>query len=131
MKWPDKKRIIILFVFLIIIYLCIHFKFFIPCPILLVTKKYCPGCGITRMFLSILSLDFYQAFRYNPLIFISLPILFPYLLYQLYIWLYQKQDFLIKYYPKKALWILLFIVVIYGVMRNIPYFSVLAPTKIS
>ena len=131
MKWPNKKRIIILFVFLIIIYLCIHFKFFIPCPILLVIKKYCPGCGITRMFLSLLSLDFYQAFRYNPLIFISLPILLPYLLYQLYIWLYQKQDFLIKYYPKKALWFLLFIVVIYGVIRNIPYFSILAPTKIS
>ena len=29
----------------------------------------CAGCGGTRMFLSILKLDFYQAFRYNPYVF--------------------------------------------------------------
>ena len=130
MKWPSKKRMIILFVFLIVVYLSIHFNILIPCPILLITKRYCPGCGITRMFLSLLKLDFYQAFRYNPLIFILLPILLPYLIYQLYIYLYQKKDILINHYPKKILWLMLIIVVIYGVIRNIPYFSFLAPTTV-
>ena len=131
MKWPNKKRMLILFVFLTIGYLSIHFNILMPCPILLITKKYCPGCGITRMFLSLLKLDLYQAFRYNPLMFILLPILLPYLIYQLYIYLYQKKDILIDHYPKKLLWTLLAIVVIYGVIRNVSYFSFLAPTKIS
>lgn len=36
---------------------------------------YCPGCGGTRMVQSILKLDFYQAFRYNPLVFVLLALI--------------------------------------------------------
>ena len=30
----------------------------------------CPGCGTTRMFLSMVKLDFISAFKYNPVMFV-------------------------------------------------------------
>ena len=35
----------------------------------------CPGCGATRMFLSLASFDFKSAFHYNPVMLLSLPVL--------------------------------------------------------
>ena len=40
----------------------------------------CPGCGMTRAWLSFLQLDFASAFSYHPM-FWSLPLLYLYLLY--------------------------------------------------
>ena len=40
----------------------------IPCVFNLITGYYCPGCGITRMFISIYKLDFYQATVNNILL---------------------------------------------------------------
>lgn len=45
----------------------------LPCPFYLVTQKYCPGCGITRMLMSLLVGDFSAALRYNMLVFFLLP----------------------------------------------------------
>ena len=45
------------------------------CPIKALTGLNCPGCGITRMFVALFHGDIYQAFRYNPLVFIELPII--------------------------------------------------------
>lgn len=45
----------------------------IPCPFLMLTGKYCPGCGITRMCMALLELDFAKAFQYNALILVMLP----------------------------------------------------------
>ncbi len=39
------------------------------------TGLLCPGCGLTRMCISIIELDFYSAFGYNKLIFVTLPVL--------------------------------------------------------
>ena len=68
------KRFILVFC-LLVLYLVTgnYFDIYIPCPIKELTGLYCPGCGITRMFKSLLELDFYAAFRYNPLLFIMLP----------------------------------------------------------
>ena len=41
-----------------------------PCPILFTTGISCPGCGMTRAFISLIQLDFCGAFHYHPLIFI-------------------------------------------------------------
>ena len=103
---------------------------YIPCPIHMITKLYCPGCGITRCIISILNFDFYQAFRYNPLIFILLPFLFSYAVYKLYIWILDKED---KITNKLKGWPMYFVIIIlisYGILRNISYFSWLAPTEI-
>ena len=75
---PNKKNIITFLVLLAI--LIIYFFVYkltglaIQCPIHYLTNYYCPGCGVTRMLFSIIKLDFYQAFRFNPLVFILLVI---------------------------------------------------------
>lgn len=43
---------------------------FIPCFYRLTTGFECPGCGITRMFISMFKLDFVSAFHYNPFMFV-------------------------------------------------------------
>jgi len=40
----------------------------------------CPGCGMTRAFLALLKLDFWEAFKYNALIF-YMPYLFLYIFF--------------------------------------------------
>lgn len=42
----------------------------IPCLYLLTTGLRCPGCGTTRMLLSLFKLDFAAAFSYNPVVFV-------------------------------------------------------------
>ena len=45
----------------------------VPCIFHLLTDLYCPGCGITRMFLELFRLDFVAAARYNLLVLCLLP----------------------------------------------------------
>ncbi len=47
----------------------------IPCLWKTLFHFHCPGCGLTTAFIEILQLNFVEAFRINPLIFIVLPIL--------------------------------------------------------
>lgn len=44
----------------------------IKCPLNRITGLLCPGCGISRMFLALLSLDLEAAFYYNAAALISL-----------------------------------------------------------
>ena len=46
----------------------------IPCIFYSLTNKYCPGCGITRMFVALFSGDIAAAFGYNALMFILFPL---------------------------------------------------------
>ena len=41
----------------------------LPCAVYSTTGLLCPGCGISRMFMSMFRLDFVSAFRYNPVAF--------------------------------------------------------------
>ena len=93
------------------------------CPIKTLTGLDCPGCGITRMFVALFHGNIYQAFRYNPLVFIELPIIF----ILLFLYKYKKE------YRKviNILFAMLLIVtIVYGVLRNIPMFYFLAPTQL-
>lgn len=78
----ERKQRLFLFVRKAIVLLLIGLSYYlfvkltgwgIPCPFLLFTGKYCPGCGITRMCMALLELDFAKAFRYNALVLILLP----------------------------------------------------------
>lgn len=120
----EMKLILLLISFLIIfLFLNKVFNFTIPCLFHEITNLYCPGCGITRMFLALFKLDFYQAFRYNPLVFILLILSIVYFLVKKI----GKLNFKI---PNYIYYYLLFIVIIYGILRNIPLFSFLAPTEL-
>ena len=117
---------IIIIVVILIIYLIVGkiINIYIPCPLHKLTGLYCPGCGITRMLLAILRLDFYKAFRYNPLAFV----LSPFAIFLLVDYIYKSYKNKIPIYKRinKNVWyVLIFILLVYGVLRNI--FPILAP----
>jgi len=124
------KKISVLLSVLIFIILILVIGIKIPCPFYILTGLHCPGCGITRCILSILKLDFYAAFRYNPLVFILLPFIFVYVIYKIYTWLFNKKDKLTYKLEGYPVYILVIILIIYGILRNTSLFSWLAPTVI-
>lgn len=118
----NNKGYLILFIAIVFYYIFYKISgIAIPCMFHKITKLYCPGCGITRMIFSLIRLDFYQAFRYNPLVFI-LGVL--YLIYKIVN--IRFRILLPKYMP----YILLIIVIMYGIFRNMDLFSYLRPTII-
>ncbi|MEK4285959.1 MULTISPECIES: DUF2752 domain-containing protein [Paenibacillus] len=96
-------------------------KISIPCPFHEWTGLYCPGCGVTRVILSLLKFDVIQAFRFNPLLFILAP------LYMLY-WITNKKQ--IRPLSQAIMTIMLILTVTFGILRNLPLFEYLAPTVI-
>lgn len=123
---------IILFAIIIIFYFLILDKhnLQLKCPIYSIFNLYCPGCGLTRMISSILRLNFYQAFRYNPLIFISLPIIILLSLDKYINWLKDKKTCLYNKINNKTWYAILIITIIYFIIRNIETFDYLIPTSI-
>lgn len=121
-----RDIIVLIVIFLIYTVLIIRFDIGIPCVFYEITGLYCPGCGITRLCLSLFEGDVYQAFRYNPIIFIDLPILF--ILFVLNIFFKKNKN--IKKITDVIIIFLATITIIFGVIRNIPIFSFLAPTQI-
>lgn len=130
----DKKKLyfsllffIILFVLAIIYLILIHYGFIIPCVFHELTGLYCPGCGATRMIVSLLQFDFYQAFRFNPLLFCFLPFLSFIAILEYKNWLFGHKKVLVD----NKVWIfLLIITILFGILRNLELFSFLAPTLI-
>ncbi|MBO6195097.1 MAG: DUF2752 domain-containing protein [Bacilli bacterium] len=122
-----KKKIIFIIFLIILSVLVLEDIISIPCPIHFITKLYCPGCGITRMIKSIIKLDFYQAFRYNQLVFILFPF-FLFLIIDYLIKIISKKEPIYKKIPEYVWIILIILLLIFGIIRNIfPYF---APTTI-
>lgn len=100
----------------------------LSCPFYTLTGLNCPACGATRMVGSILNLDIYQAFRWNPLIFVSIP-------YYVYVAIalgitYTNTGKISNIHVANSLSVYVIIIFAFAVIRNIPYFSFLAPTKI-
>ncbi|MCR8634236.1 DUF2752 domain-containing protein [Paenibacillus sp. N5-1-1-5] len=93
----------------------------IPCVFHELTGFYCPGCGMTRAVLSLLKLDFYQAFRYNPLLFLILPMYITYTIAN------KKQ---MPRISNVIMSVMLIVTLASGLLRNIPAFVWLAPTAI-
>ena len=129
-----RKRIILVIgiILCIIAFLLMQkFHLFLPCVFHEVTDLYCPGCGMTRAFLAILQLDFYQAIRYNlfsPIVFVAGIFLGGNVLYK---WYEGKKSTILQKIPSLVWYSCLLILVSYGILRNIEYFSWLAPTTVS
>jgi hypothetical protein len=91
--------------------------FRIPCLFHELTGLKCPGCGITRMILSLVRLDFASAFRYNPLLFITGPVILGYIVF------YEITYILKGCRPSKKwdamIYVVLILVVAYGILRNV------------
>lgn len=122
MKDRLKKVIKIIIILLVLgtVYavLCMFTGIGIPCPIKLITGLYCPGCGVSRMCLSIIKLDFQSAYHYNPCLFILSPfiiILFIITVIKYVITGSAKPGIFIDI----CLYIIIFILISFGIWRNL------------
>ena len=130
-----KKRIfkviffLILAILLLIGYYFLNIKtgFYIPCAIHELTGFYCPGCGLTRMIFALGHFRIAEAFGYNQLMFIGLPILLFYFGYQIYLYIFDRKDKVLSKFPKWIPIVLLVIVIAWGIIRNLPMFPYLRP----
>lgn len=122
-----KKReyIIIGGAFLLGFILMILFK--VDCPWNKIFDIDCAGCGTTRMVVSLIQLDFYQAFRFNPFMFVLLVLGILYLGYILICKLLKKDYITIG---KKTFIVIVLLSVIFMIFRNINGFEFLKPTVI-
>ena len=98
----------------------------IPCVFNLITGLHCPGCGISRMFISLASFNFKAAFQYNAYVMSVGPIAAIFVLRHYIKYILngtQKSD----KFETVLLIIALILAIAVGVLRNIPAFSFLAP----
>lgn len=72
----EIKKIAVIFSILLFYYLFVRVTGIrIPCVFYEITGLLCPGCGITRMMMSVAKLDFATAYSYNKFVFATAPIL--------------------------------------------------------
>ena len=89
----------------------------IPCLFSKITGLKCVGCGVSRMLIALLHLDFASAFRHNAFLFITGPLLIAYLL--------ASEVRYVLYGSKRMgkweifLWVELALAIAYGILRNI------------
>jgi len=98
----------------------------IPCFFYERTGLYCPGCGISRMFINIFKLDFYGAFRSNVCVFIMLPVFFAYAVFKALGYIKYGKCTQTKF-ESVFIWIFAAVLILFGVLRNLSVFSYLAP----
>ena len=122
------KKITLILLILFIYYLLARFKIFsFPCPIKYIFHVYCPGCGVSRMLISISKLQFKKAFNYNQLIFILLPFILILLGDSIIAYLYDKTPKIVNRIPNWVYILLCIIIICFGIIRNIPGFEYLTP----
>lgn len=121
-----KKEILLVLLSFIVSYLLI-LLFDIGCPLNKIFGIDCAGCGVTRMCLAILRFDFYQAFRFNPFVFILILIFIIYVLYMFVCMILKKKYFKIGF---KTIMIIIVLFIGFGILRNINGFEFLRPTII-
>lgn len=105
--------------------LMILFK--VDCPWKKIFDIDCAGCGTTRMVVSLIQFDFYQAFRFNPFIFVLLIVSIFYIGYILICKLLKKNYIVIG---KKTFIIIVLLSVLFMILRNIDGFEFLKPTVV-
>ncbi len=102
----------------------------IPCMFHQITGFYCSGCGASRALRSILHFDFYQALRYNAIFTLCLPLFAVYFGGLSVSYIRFGKDRVSEKISMKFVWIFIELALIYGVLRNVPAFSFLAPVTL-
>ena len=129
-----KKRslVVISVVFILVLIALFYYKLdslfniSIPCIFHKITNLYCPGCGITRAIFSLMEFNIIAAIKYNLLIILVFPFLGYYIFINVRDWIFFKERNNLVFSNK--VWnFLLIITILFGILRNIDYFSFLAP----
>jgi hypothetical protein len=92
---------------------------------------YCPGCGTFRALHQFLHGNLYAAFALNPLLTVCLPYII-YWFVAVSLKIYSNINLPIVVFRERNLKLLVLTIVVYGIMRNIPFapFSWLAPGQL-
>jgi hypothetical protein len=103
-----------------------HAAWLPPCPLHALTGFFCPGCGSTRALYCLVHGQPFAALRENALA----VVLLPFVLYELGAILTRRWPVISTRLRPWTLWTLLAVVIAFGVLRNLPWFSFLAPTAL-
>ena len=113
------------------VYLYFHnpHRYPLPCLFHVITGLYCPGCGAGRASYSILHFRFSDAFRYNPMYVILLPLIGIYIVVRAIDWMLTGENHVDGKINPKILYAIAILVLGFGIMRNIPVypFTLLVP----
>lgn len=118
------KECKILITFFSIVMILYYLKIPIPCLFHKITHLYCPGCGVTRMFDALFHLKFAKAFSSNALVFVLILLFFIYVVINIGSYIILKKVINI---PRYFSYFLILLTLIFTILRNVPYFSYLAP----
>lgn len=110
----------------IFLYILYDFHIRIPCVFKTLTHLNCPSCGVSRMCVSISHGDIKSAFYYNQvLVFLTPLIALYYIFYQIrYIRTGQRK---ISKLENNTMILIIVILVIYGIVRNLPFYPYRLP----
>ncbi len=105
-------------------------NFFLPCPIYYTTGFYCPGCGSQRAIHLLLHGNIIGAFRFNPLMVLTLPLLIYGLGITVANWIFGTSYRFMLFYSKLFIFGYFGIAILYWVLRNLPFypFNLLSPS---
>lgn len=108
----------------VVIYKLTGFSLF--CPIKKFTGLYCPGCGVSRMFLHLLRLDFAGAFSSNCVLFVMLPIFGAFGAVHAYRYVRYNEHGL-KKWENTLCYVCIGILLVFGAARNLFPIDILVP----
>lgn len=90
----------------------------IPCLFYTVTGLQCPGCGVSRMCMCLLRLDFAGAWHYNPVILMLLPI-GAYLAVRVLIRYVKTGSSVLRKAEHITVGVIIAVLLLFGVLRNL------------
>lgn len=90
----------------------------IPCPIKSITGLECPGCGVSRMCISLLQLDFASAWKANPAVLLLLPF-FLYIAVRLGISYVRCNKKTLSKFDSVLIYSACAVLLLFGILRNI------------
>jgi hypothetical protein len=97
---------------------------FPKCPFKMLTGLECPGCGSQRAIHRLLNLDFQGAISQNVLVMVAIPYMITGALFDL---TGGRSEGVLRWrkrlFGATAIWIILAIIVIFTILRNVPYFE--------
>jgi len=104
-------------------------SFFLPCPLKYTTDLYCAGCGSQRAIHHLMHFEIFAAFRYNPLLILSIPLLIYALIVEYLNFAFGTKHRVKLFYSNVFIVVYFGIAIVYSVLRNIPEepFKYLAP----